>query len=307
MALSESTEQPGTPNSGGASPSLTAEESMLTPQTGSASCPTCAGATPNGTAPRTYVYAIGSIQMRFPDISVEKEFAQVIGRTNTKGMTDPEAMLKVLSERENRYLARRVCWIMTIEKMDTYILLPRDPADFDLLVGSVRPNPSPSDVDVVIGIKGPIAPADMCNGLQAHVVAFDQIYSFDRDAIIKAIPRPDKTPAKEFAAAAEELFDKIQQMADNAGATDEYRAANYLAVRYPAIYAATADAHARNSSLESIRVIGSRLSGVRKIVDVVFSYQNRTTDVTEKYFVRVDVTDEFPFLVTKLSPYYDRL
>ena len=30
------------------------------------------------------------------------------------------------------------------------------------------------------------------------------------------------------------------------------------------------------------------------------------TDVVDKCFLRVDVTDEFPFLVTKLSPYYDR-
>jgi len=29
-------------------------------------------------------------------------------------------------------------------------------------------------------------------------------------------------------------------------------------------------------------------------------------DVDEKYFVRVDLTDEFPYLVTKLSPYCDR-
>ena len=50
----------------------------------------------------------------------------------------------------------------------------------------------------------------------------------------------------------------------------------------------------------------SRLSGVRKIVDTVFSYTNRQTDVTEKYFVRADVTEAFPFLVTKMSPYYDR-
>ena len=50
----------------------------------------------------------------------------------------------------------------------------------------------------------------------------------------------------------------------------------------------------------------SRLSGVRSIVDVIFSYTNRQTNVTEKYFVRVDVTEEFPFLVTRLSPYYDR-
>ena len=33
---------------------------------------------------------------------------------------------------------------------------------------------------------------------------------------------------------------------------------------------------------------------------------NRNTDFAEKSFVRVDVTEEFPFLVTKLSPYYDR-
>jgi hypothetical protein len=46
--------------------------------------------------------------------------------------------------------------------------------------------------------------------------------------------------------------------------------------------------------------------GTRKIVDVVFSYTNRKSDVTDKYFVRVDVTEEFPFLVSKMSPYYER-
>jgi hypothetical protein len=48
------------------------------------------------------------------------------------------------------------------------------------------------------------------------------------------------------------------------------------------------------------------LSGTRHVVEVIFSYTDRTTDVTEKYFARVDVTEEFPFLVTKLSAYYDR-
>jgi len=96
------------------------------------------------------------------------------------------------------------------------------------------------------------------------------------------------------------------QMADNAGATDETRALNYLAVRYQAIYSSVADAFARNSSLTAVEVLRSALSGPRNIVDVVFSYTNRNTDVTEKVFCRVDVTDAFPFLVTKLSPYYDR-
>jgi hypothetical protein len=96
------------------------------------------------------------------------------------------------------------------------------------------------------------------------------------------------------------------QIADNAGATDDHRALNYLAVRYARIYAHTAEMHRRNLSLSGVEVRPSRLSVTRKIVDVIFSYRSRGTDVVEKYFVRVDVTDEFPFLVTKMSPFYER-
>jgi hypothetical protein len=162
------------------------------------------------------------------------------------------------------------------------------------------------DLDVVIGQKGPVARPEACNGLMVPIVVFDQLYSFDRDSLLKAIPKPEKAPAKEFAASSEELFDRIMLMADNAGATDEYRALNYLAVRYPAIYAKAAEAFAVNSSLTSIDVNPSPLSSTRNIVDVIFSYTDRATDVTDKFFCRVDVTEEFPFLVTKLSPYYDR-
>ena len=272
------------------------------------SCPTC-GTTPatnGGAATAAYVYAIGRIEPRFPRPSVEKEFVQATGRAETAGLTDRQAVQKVLSQRQNRYLARQLCWVMTIEGLETYLLTPRDPADLDLLVEALRPTPQPWDLDCVIGVRGPIASPDMCNGLMVPVVAFDQIYSFDRDALIKSIPRPEKTTAKDFAPAAEELFDRIMQMADNAGATDEHRALNYLAVRYQAIYANAADAFARNASLTGVDVAPSPLSGTRKVVNVVFSYTNRSTDVTDKFFCRVDVTEEFPYLVTKLSPYYDR-
>ena len=141
------------------------------------------------------------------------------------------------------------------------------------------------------------------------IVAFDQLYSFDRDELLAAIPRPEKLSKdqeEQFQATAGELFDRIMQMADNAGATDEHRALNYLAVRYPAIYARSAEAHGGESALTAVDVRPSRLSNSRKIVDVIFSYTHRRTDVTDKYFTRVDVTEEFPFLVTKLTPYYDR-
>jgi hypothetical protein len=287
------------------SSSVSPAAQIISPQ----ACPTCGTAQAANSGPAaapTYIYAIGRIEARFPRPSVEREFAQATGRAETAGLTDRQAVQKVLSQRQNRYLTRQLCWVMTIEGLETYILVPRDSADLDLLVEALRPTPSPMDLDCVIGVRGPIAPPDMCNGLMVPIVVFDQIYSFDRDTLIKAIPKPEKTSAKEFAPAAEELFDRIMQMADNAGATDEHRALNYLAVRYQAIYANAADAFARNASLTAVDVMPSALSGTRKVVDVIFSYTNRSTDVTEKFFVRVDVTEEFPFLVTKLSPYYDR-
>jgi len=260
----------------------------------------------NNITTSAYVYALGRIEPRFPSLSVEKEYAQATGRAETAGLTDRQALQTVLSRPENRYFARQLCYVLTIEGLDTYILQPGDPVDLQVLIESVRPTPQPGDVDVVVGRRGPIAPPELCNGLMVPIVIFDQIYSFDRESFIKSIPRPEKISAKDFGPAAQELFDSIIQMADNAGATDADRAVNYVALRYPAIYARAAEEFAANSSLTGLEVRPSPLSATRKIVEVIFSYTNRETDVTEKFFVRVDVTEEFPFLHTKLSPYYDR-
>jgi hypothetical protein len=274
-------------------------------QGGAIDCPTCGGSL-SGTAPPSYIYAIGRLEARFPLLAVEKEFAQASGRTETTGLTDRQTLHRILSQRAYRYLARQLCWVMTIEGLETYIVAPRDPGDLELLIEAVRPNPRPSDVDIVIGVKGPIAPPTLCNGLTVPIVVFDQLYSFDVDSLVASIPRPQNVDADQFKATAEEVFSRVVQIGDNAGATDEHRALNYLSVRYPALYATVADAQARNASLSAVEVRPSALSGTRRIVEVVFSFTNRASDVVEKSFARVDVTEEFPFLVTRLSPYFDR-
>jgi hypothetical protein len=266
-------------------------------------CPTCAG---NGAMAPSYVYALGRIEPRFPTLSLEKEMAQATGRAETAGLTDRQALHGMLSERRNRYIVRNLCWVLTIEGLETYILRPHDSADWELLVEALRPTPRAGDVDAVVGVRGPLAPPQLCNGLLVPIILFSQIYSFDVDTLIRSIPRPEGMTAEQFTPVAEEVFNRIMQMTDNAGATDEHRALNYVAMRYPAIYATTADAHGRNGALTAIEVRPSRLSGVRRIVDVILAFTNRQTDVVEKSFVRVDVSEEFPFLVTKLSPYYDR-
>jgi len=279
----------------------------VSPPSEETSCSTCSGGAASTAV--SFVYALGRIEARFPNLAAEKEFAQATGRTDTIYKTDQQTFHSVLSRNENRYLVRQLCWVLTIQGLETYLLVPRDPTDIDLLVAAIRPEPSPNDIDVIVGLRGPIAPPEMCNGLMVPLVGFDQIYSFDRDALIGAIPKPpksQKTTAAQYRPVAEELFDRIMLLTDNSGNTDEHRALNYLAMRYPAIYANAAEEFARDFSLTGVDARPSPLSGTRNIVEVIFAYTDRKTDFTEKFCVGVDVTEEFPFLVKKLSPYFDR-
>jgi len=257
----------------------------------------------------SFVYALGQIEPRFPSLAVEKECAQVIARRgDANGLTDRQLLVETLAERQNRYLARQMCWCFFVEGLETYILVPRDPNDLELLIGAVREDPSREDIDIVIGTRGGIAPPEMCNGLAIPVVAFDLIYSFDRESLVKSIPIPESIAAKDrpkFQQTAGVFFDDVMRLADNAGATDDHRALNYVATRYSHIYTAMAEQRNENASLASVEVKSSALSGARLIVDVILSFVNRTTGVTTKYSLQVDVTEEWPFLVRPLSKYYD--
>jgi hypothetical protein len=285
-------------------PAIASNNDIQAAQGGCTSC-NGGGSADSGAAPKSFIYALGQIEARFPRLSLEKEYAQAVGRIETKGLTDRQVLHAALSLREHRYLARQLCWVLTVQGMESYILLPRVQEDLDLLVQVLEPQPVPW-INAVIGVRGPIAPPEYCNGLLVPVLAFDQIYSFDRASLIKAIPKPESIAAEDFSSAAEELFDRVFQLADNAGATDEHRALNYLTMRYSAIYSKVAEEFANNFSLDAVDATASRLSGTRKVMDIVFTFTERTVGFTKKSFVRVDVTEEFPFLVTKLSPYYDR-
>jgi hypothetical protein len=79
-----------------------------------------------GSAAPSFIYALGRIEPRFPSLGVEKEFAQVSGRAETARLSDRQAFHQVLTQLENRYLVRQLCWVMTIAGLDTYLLVPRD-------------------------------------------------------------------------------------------------------------------------------------------------------------------------------------
>src|SRR5580704_16764933 len=79
-----------------AASSVTSSATAVSPQ----ACSTCgsAPAANGGTAaPPSWVYAIGNIEVRFPSMSIEKEFAQASGRDKTSGLTDRQSLHAVLS------------------------------------------------------------------------------------------------------------------------------------------------------------------------------------------------------------------
>jgi len=260
----------------------------------------------------SYVYAIGKVVHRFPNRSIELELAQATSRRpeeELRGRTREEVIHNALTDPGNRYIARQICYVLTIEGLETYMLVPTDPLDIERLAEALRPVPTRGglmDIDVVIGRRGIIAPPEMCNGLMVPIVMVDQIYSFDRDALMKAIPRKKGASEDQFDKTASAVFDHIMQIADNAGATDEHRALNYLAVRYDEIYHRTQLMQDNNYSYSAVDVRLSRLSGTRKIVDVIFTYENRVNRSTQQWFVRVDVSEEFPFLVSPMQQYFER-
>jgi hypothetical protein len=269
----------------------------------------CACSSESSKMPPSYVYAIGKVVHRFPTKSLEMELAQTTGRKleeETKGRTHEDVIQKVLTDPDNRYIARQICYVLNIERLETYILVPACPCDIDRLAQALRPAAGHMDIDVIIGRKGPIASHEMCNGLMVPIVSVDQIYSFDRDTLMKAIPKRKGIDEDQFKKTTETLFNHIVQIADNAGATDEHRAINYLSVRYDEIYHRTQLMQDENYSFTGVDVRPSRLSMTRKVLDVIFSYENRTNRAVQKWFVRVDVTEEFPFLVSPMQQYFER-
>lgn len=81
---------------------------------------------------------MGRVVARFPSPGVEKEFARATGVTETTGLTDRETLHTVLSKPENRYLARKICWALTIEGLPAYVLFPRHRGDLEALVEATR-------------------------------------------------------------------------------------------------------------------------------------------------------------------------
>ncbi|MES2450060.1 MAG: cupin domain-containing protein [Pseudomonadota bacterium] len=265
---------------------------------GGCGCASCA----ESAAGPGYVYAIGRINARFPSIDIEKELAQVVRSADTVNLTDREVLHQVLSQPENAYIAREMCWVFSVGGVETFTVVPKSGIELAELIGSLALGSQPGGTNVLIGSRSALSlPASACGGLSLPTVLASKIYSFSVDEFVKALPLD-----KGQVAAGQDLLNRITQLIDNVGDLDEHRAVNYLAMRYPAIYSLVIDNYGRDQSLQGVGISPVSTRSQRRLVDVTLRFVSRKTDVRELYAARVDVTGMFPFMVTPLRPVFEK-
>ncbi len=266
--------------------------------------PTCSGCGGASAAPpnQTQATVVGTVTAAFPSLSVEKEFAQLLGKKDFKGFTDRQTMHAVLSKPENRYLAHKTCFLITPYgggSSPAYVIVPEDRSDIALLVDTLKRSPSSSEFDVVKGRIIGIAPPAMCNAQQLPVLSFWQLYSFRVQTLIESIPQAEKAKGKEFEAAADEAFHRIMRLASNAlGPT---RALTYAGLSYAGLYRLVAEKFADNSSLAQVSISQSSPSDPDR-VDVRLKFVRRDTGFSETYCCSVNVGGPFEYLEESLHP-----
>ncbi|AKJ00552.1 Hypothetical protein AA314_02178 [Archangium gephyra] len=269
-------------------------------------------------APFGYVYAIGQLSANFSSRDVEKEYLQLLTPADMQVPTEPQRLYNVLSRKENIFLAREMAWVLQVENVATYFLKPRSQVELEEMIEAIKPDdPTQIEYDVVIGVQEPAYAGEEA-GLPGAMV--NRLFHFTARSFIDSVPPPalitqqPAGPAKDqsmatFRLLVSNIFNDMLQLAANTGDTDETRALNYVSINYPDIYtlrwSQTSSLTVDTLAFRGVDVQHSKLSGTRRIVDVIFRYEN-PSGVESRFYTSVDVTGQFPFLVTKLQPYFER-
>ena len=281
----------------------------------------------NGDAsPSRFVYVLGTVDIRFPDQSISGEF-QNVARTIGVEQRDDEDLRswchRVLTDpegRKARYIARQLCWILTVTGLPVYYLVLRDLYDLDDLISCLG-EPLDDELCLFVGSSS-LIPIERCPGVTAPVLAVDYLCSFKKHDLMGWFNVPPAQPARTKRATRRtppepvnldehyihELYRRLFQSSDNRGDEDRWRAVNYLAVRYPPLYAKCAEMAEKGYKFKYFDVAHSRLMvpGENHILDPLFVFNDDNGDVVS-YFVRLDLNYLFPMIIKPITEYSKKL
>ena len=258
-------------------------------------CPACsASRTASQTIANPWIYVLGDVDAVIPNLAIEKEIWAAMAQVGTKDLPNEAATQKVLESPSYAYLARNMCYVLRVQEVETYILVPSVPLDYSLLVDAAK-----YEVSAVIGTRGPIAGPEMCNGLTLPIVVVEMVYNFNKPDLISKMPLPpgtDPTGEAKFRAAASETFEYVSQLV-SAGQQDGERALAKILLSDQDFYYTISNAFAQDEQLLSVNLKPVLSVSPVSQIDVVVTTANRKTGMQRSTFARYNTQTKFPFRV----------
>jgi len=254
-----------------------------------------------------YIYAIGTIKPVFTALDLQKEFEQA---AKELGVSERDYYGVFSAEGQPyQYIAEQMRWVMTINNVDVYQIIPRSHLELKDIIDSMKPveNSIEPMLSVVIGFKANAMETGGGPGQHLPAVICNQLYYFTLDMLLKTLAGNDINT--------DILRDVIKnfELKPNKGETLEDRAINYLAFRYPEIYRKTAALKTNAGTgggsqfLTSIKSKPVKLNPNRSIIEIIFQFQDSQSSEQSFWYCTVDVTGQFPFLNSPLRTYVPTL
>lgn len=270
-------------------------------------CDQC-GARPSALSTEQSLYAIGQLDVRFPTIGVEREFQQrERALASDDGVSEDNHGARIAHVlRLNPHLWSRVCFIFSVGNTPAYIVSPSSQHTLQALLDAASAKSEPEAFAVLIGRHAGTSAPGQCGGLMAPLAICDQLYASTvptwvsaLEARVKGVLESDANAAKRFGTVARELFLRVVQSTENIGALDSHRALNYVLVQHPGF--ALGLVQRPQCILDRIETRAVQGTDLRRVVAVILTLVDRTTGVAERLFCRVDVTEQWPFVVEDLG------
>ncbi|QUI63333.1 hypothetical protein GSF04_12830 [Pseudoalteromonas sp. A22] len=252
-----------------------------------------------------YIYAVGQVDIVFPNEGIEKQFLQAAMEL----AVDERAYYEVFTNKSlpvgdpNRdkylYLAEQVSWILVIQKQLSYHLTPATKVELEALIEALQP---PKDTLELV-YTCVIGHSSNNHDTNLAEIVCHQVYH-------QTLSELHNTIQKISSAETNAIQDVIKalEVEPNAGRDDFDRAKNFVAFRYPDIYLQTHKMRLGSATLPSASLTDITFSqfdavSEHKIVDITLTYKENASAKHHYYFCRIDVSGLYPFINTEIQQF----
>lgn len=246
----------------------------------------------------SYVYALGRIQAQFPSSSVENLYKEVVFQKFGPN-AGAKSLFEVLSMPEHLFLAKKMCWVLTIDGTDCYVLQAKTPALLNAFIKALQPKPT-QQFEYVVAQLGDYAANNLCAGRTMKMAYVHQIQSSTIEDYCQVLSQQTDVELSKI----KPLFNSMLKFCRNAGDLPAQRALNYVSLKCTGLYKIfTAPMLAQNKEgieFEQIEAISSAGNSERQVVTLIFSYLNPESKRVEKQHINIDVTELYPFSCSEL-------